>query len=336
MSVTESECLNKDIRDEERDRVAKGLEPLSRYEIREMILRKMREKVVALTKLRAVGLSQPQKAERAGLRKQAKLREEGGHQDPFHATQRPDSKEKRICNNCGVKGHIARKCTSPTSLAEALPEREGKRQLLENEEKQAAKPRLNTHDRLGPPQGTAAVRGRESGRSGRPVNPRNPHMTAGVICTHCGTENHSAAQCWTPHPELCPHPKRENVMMAKHEQSNMVAYRVWETEQQEREERCHRYEKERDRKELLRQEEEDAPMEEGNQQFMAARIEENLPEGIEYSDLFELDDPALEAELQLLEEPISESPQELRRLQQSADENGGVPTPEELVETVRI
>ena len=75
-------------------------------------------------------------------------------------------------------------------------------------------------------------------------------------------------------------------------------------------------------------------MADGNQQFMAARIEEqNLPQGVEYSDLFELDDPALEAELRLLEEPISESPRELRRLQQSADFNGGVATPKELVET---
>ena len=55
-------------------------------------------------------------------------------------------------------------------------------------------------------------------------------------------------------------------------------------------------------------------MEEGNHQFMAAKIDENLPQGIEYSELFELDDPTLEAELQLLEEPTSESPQELRRL----------------------
>ena len=38
----------------------------------------MRKKIVALTKLRAVGLSQPQEAERAGLWKQAKIREEGG------------------------------------------------------------------------------------------------------------------------------------------------------------------------------------------------------------------------------------------------------------------
>ena len=332
LSTTESECLNKDVRDDERDRVAKGLEPLTRYEIHEMVLRQMREKVVALTKLRAVGLSQPQDLERAGLRK-AKLREEGGHQDPFHAAPRPESKEKRTCNNCGIKGHIARNCTSPTSLAEALPEREGKRHQLESEEKQATKPRLNAHDRLGSPRGIAAVRGRGNGRVGRPVNPRNTHMTAGVTCTHCGTENHSAAQCWTLHPELCPYPKKENVMMAQHEKSNMIAYRVWESEQQAREERCQRYEKEREQKELLREEGEDAHMEEGNQQFMAARIDENLPQGTEYSDLFELDDPALEAELQLLEGPISESPQELRRLQQSADQNGGVPTPEELVET---
>ena len=41
----------------------------------------------------------------------------------------------------------------------------------------------------------------------------------------------------------------------------------------------------------------------------------------------------MEAELQLLEEPIVESPHELRRLQRSADANGGVPSPEELVET---
>ena len=116
LSATESECMNKDVRDDERDRVGKGLEPPTRYEIHEMILRQMREKVVALTKLRAVGLSQPQDAKRAGLREQAKLREEGGHQDPHHAAPKADNKEKQTCNNCGVKGHIARNCTSPTTL----------------------------------------------------------------------------------------------------------------------------------------------------------------------------------------------------------------------------
>ena len=82
LSATDSKCLNKDVRDDERDRVARGLEPLTRYEIHEMILRQMREKVVALTKLRAVGLSQPQEAERAAPRKHAKLKEEGGQQEP--------------------------------------------------------------------------------------------------------------------------------------------------------------------------------------------------------------------------------------------------------------
>lgn len=33
--------------------------------------------------------------------------------------------------------------------------------------------------------------------------------------------------------------------------------------------------------------------------------EDDLPKSIEYSDLFDLDDPALEAELQLLSTPIS-------------------------------
>ena len=185
LSVTESECLNKDVRDDERDRVAKGLEPLTRYEIHEMILQQTREKVVALTKLRVVGLSQPQESEHAGLRKQAKLREEGGHQDPFHAAPRPDGKEKRTCNNYGIKGHIAQNCTSPTPLAETLPEREGKKQQLENEEKQATKPRMNAHDRFGPPRGTAAVRGRGGGRGGRPVFKSGSHQKMVTLFRVC-------------------------------------------------------------------------------------------------------------------------------------------------------
>ena len=39
LSATASECLNKDVREDERDGVAKGLEPLTWYEIHEMILR---------------------------------------------------------------------------------------------------------------------------------------------------------------------------------------------------------------------------------------------------------------------------------------------------------
>ena len=249
--------------------MARGPEPLSRYEIHEMILRQMREKVVELTKLRAVGLSQPQDAKRAGLRKNAKLGEEGG-QPEHQVAQRAENKEKRTCNNCGVKGHIARNCTSPTTLGESAPEREDKkRQQIETEEKLPTPPRLNAHYRLGPPRGTPAIRGRGGNYGGRPVNPRNPHMTEGVTCTHCGTINHSAAQCWTLHPKLCPHPKRTNAMMAQHEKDDMAAYRVWQTEQHARKERCRRYEEEREKKELLRADKEDAQMDGGNNQFMA-------------------------------------------------------------------
>ena len=52
--------------------------------------------------------------------------------------------------------------------------------------------------------------------------------------------------------------------MAQHETDNMVAYRVWEGEQNTREERCRRYEDEREKKEFLRADEEDVHMEDGN------------------------------------------------------------------------
>ena len=67
----------------------------------------------------------------------------------------------------------------------------------------------------------------------------------------------------------------------------MDAYRVWEAERQSREERCQRYEEERERKELLREDEADENMANNNQQFMAARIEEqNLPQGVRITSVF--------------------------------------------------
>ena len=92
-----------------------------------------------------------------------KFEKKGGHQNPYHAAPKANNKEKRTCNNYGVKGHIARNCTSPPPLAKALPEREGKGQQLENEERQTTKLRLNAHERLGPLRGIAAVRGRGGG-----------------------------------------------------------------------------------------------------------------------------------------------------------------------------
>ena len=98
----------------------------------------------------------------------------------------------------------------------------------------------------------------------------------------------------------------------------LTIYKVDGVHKQARDEKCRQYEEERDRKERLREDENNEDMTNGTPQFMAARKEgQHLPEMVEYADLFELDDPALEAELRLLEEPISESPRELRRLQQS-------------------
>lgn len=154
-------------------------------------------------------------------------------------------------------------------------------------------------------------------------------MTKGAVCTHCGTRNHSAAQCWTLHSELCPFQKRESALMAKVEREGEKVERAMEAELRAREERTHRYDSER-------HEEEESDEPDDNEmfpQYMASHEyeDEDLPKSIEYSDLLDLDDPALEAELQLLSTPIADSVDELRRLQQSSDENGGVASPEETV-----
>ena len=53
-----------------------------------------------------------------------------------------------------------------------------------------------------------------------------------------------------------------------------------------------------------------------NHQYMASHVcrDDDLPKTIEYFDLFDLDDPSLEAELQLLSSPIADYVEELRRL----------------------
>lgn len=68
-------------------------------------------------------------------------------------------------------------------------------------------------------------------------------------------------------------------------------------------------------------------------QFMASHVcqDDDLPRTIEYSDLFDLDDPSLEGKLQLLSSPIANLVEELRRLQQSSDNNGGFASPKDIV-----
>ena len=114
--------------------------------------------------------------------------------------------------------------------------------------------------------------------------------------------------------------------MAKVEREGEKIERAMEAEFRAREERSHRYDSER------HEEEDDDELDDHEMfpQYMASHEpkDDDLPRSIEYSDLFDLDDPALEAELQLLSTPIADSVDELRRLQQSSDENGGVATPE--------
>ena len=181
--------------------------------IHEMVLRQSREKAIEETKLRVVGLSNYQ----AASRRQKKTGEEGRHTEPVG--ERPAKKEERICNHCGVQGHIARNCpTLPSGSRPVAGKSDRKRQTPAGDDKSPTRPKLAMEVRLGA-RGAIAARP-PNGRTGgspapRPVNTRNNHMTEGVIYSHCGTRNHTAAQCWTLHPDLCPFPKWETSLMAR-------------------------------------------------------------------------------------------------------------------------
>ena len=326
LNTLDSDTLNRDVRDCERGRVNRGLDPLTRYEIHDMVLRQLREKVVALTKLRAVGLASPQvMGERANPRRQVREEKEGGGPDTTYVPTPRADKEKRICNNCGIKGHIARNCTKPINKA-ASTDRPDKRRMGESEDN-PPKQKSNINARLGPGRDPPIARQKEGGR---PVNPRNVHMTSGVTCSHCGILNHTAAQCWTLHPDLAPFPKKERIMMAEMTREGERTYKEWEEEQVAREQRAQQYEADREKRE--RRGQSDGEEEEQNMQFMAAHVfnDCDIPHA-SCDDLFDLDDPALEAELLLMENPISESPQELRRRQENADRRSAELTAEDQV-----
>ena len=92
--------VDRDIRESERDRTDRGLEPLSRHEIHELVLRQEREVAIEETKLRAVGLSPSQGSERTENRKVKKSAVE----DNFG--EKDVKKEERICKSRDAKGHI--------------------------------------------------------------------------------------------------------------------------------------------------------------------------------------------------------------------------------------
>ena len=183
------------------------------------------------TKLRAVGLSHFQNSERGATRRN-KIKE-SNHKDDT-PKDRSHDREKRTCNNCGVRGHIARNCPSPlSSTPKVLDKVDRKRHAPVADGKSPVRPRVSLEDRLGPPNAPPPRASRVKGKGGssKGVNPRNPHMTEGAVCSHCGILNHNADQCWTLHPSLNPFMKRANAMMARVQREGQRAGKSLRAEQ---------------------------------------------------------------------------------------------------------
>ena len=172
--------------------------------------------------------------------------------------------------------------------------------------------------------------GRDAGE--RPVNPRNPHMTAGVTYTGCGIKNHSAAQCWTLHLELSPFaPKKETGMMARVQMNGHHNVKVLLAEQLAREMRNDQY-REEQRDAALKNSDMDDDVPEHVYMATLLTLDDELVRSIRDEDLFELEDDALEVEFQNLDTPILESAKDLRELQRSADFRRDSVSPEAMVE----
>ena len=108
-------------------------------------------------------------------------------------------------------------------------------------------------------------------------------------------------------------------MMARVQREGQRAEKSLRAEQGAREERNNRYDDERLVQEAADKEEED---DDDRTQFMAMDVpswDDTLPHSLEYSNLFSLDDPVLEAELMLMSSPISDSVEELRNVQRASN-----------------
>ena len=91
--------LSRDIKDAERDRDLRGLPPLTRHEIHDLVLRQDREGVIEETKLRAVGLNRISVKDRLGPRVNDRFGEQPQEQSP-PGLGIIKEKERRICNTC--------------------------------------------------------------------------------------------------------------------------------------------------------------------------------------------------------------------------------------------
>ena len=169
-------------------------------------------------------------------------REKTPNDDPGKNKER----ERRICNNCKVRGHLARNCTQTSPPLSPFRKRTGetKRAAADNDgadNPPSTKARTVATDKSGgdgyqksPFKYNGRGGGRHSGVIGRGGRngtrpPYIKHTTEGVTCTHCGIKNHTAAQCWSLHEELRP-PRPKRVNMANVRDNNLAANRRWEAD----------------------------------------------------------------------------------------------------------
>ena len=166
---------------------------------------------------------------------------------PTH--HRGKSLEKRSCNRCKKRGHLAHACperTPPPSDHNTSTKGnmgEAKRPATDNADgdgKPASRAKTTTTERGQTPstRGSGRGGGRTNGYAGRgriaytPKTKMGSHTTQGAVCSHCGNENHTAAQCWKLHPELNPFAARtENANMMKIVDEDLDNNRRWEAEQ---------------------------------------------------------------------------------------------------------
>ena len=117
--------LSRDIREAERDHKIRGMPPLTRYEIHELVLRQDIELVIEETKLRAVGLSRVSVKDRLGPRVNERLGSTARDNNPSPAEHRGRLPKKRNCNRCNKRGHLAYACPdrAPPPSGSAPPTR---------------------------------------------------------------------------------------------------------------------------------------------------------------------------------------------------------------------
>ena len=118
--------LSRDIREAERDHKIWGMPPLTRYEIHDLVLRQDKELVIEETKLRVVGLRRVSVKDRLGPRVNERLGGTARDNNASPADRRGKLLEKRSCNRCNKRGHLAYACLdrTPPPSSSAHPSRD--------------------------------------------------------------------------------------------------------------------------------------------------------------------------------------------------------------------